>query len=150
MIKTELIELYTRDLKKLRDEIALYEDTENLWKIEHSIKNSGGNLCLHIIGNLKTYIGNGIANIGYVRNREFEFSASNIAREKLYKEIDETIELISNGLKQISEEELQANFPLIKWKEEKSTIFTLLHLHAHLNYHLGQINYHRRLLDKNH
>lgn len=147
-MKKDLIELYRRDLERLRKEIELYNEEDALWQITHSIKNSGGNLCLHIIGNLKTFIGNGLANSGYIRNRGYEFSAVNVPREVIYKEIAETIEVVSEGLSKISEERFAENFPMIIWEEEKSTTFTLIHLHAHLNYHLGQINYHRRILDK--
>jgi len=61
MIVESLKELFRRDLQKLKQEIELYEKDSNLWKVESSIKNSGGNLCLHLIGNLNTFIGNGLA-----------------------------------------------------------------------------------------
>lgn len=50
-----LKELFERDLNKLKSEIEFYGNESTMWKIENSIKNSGENLCLHIIGNLKTY-----------------------------------------------------------------------------------------------
>jgi len=146
-MKAALQELYRRDLNRLKEEIRLYQDEVNLWKIENSIKNSGGNLCLHLIGNLKTYIGNGLVQIGYVRQRDFEFSGKNVARTELYQQIDETIEVVGRGVNKITEEQLQGNFPMKIWKEETGMTFTLIHLHSHLNYHLGQINYHRRMLD---
>ena len=49
--------LFTRDLNKLRTEIELYKNEANIWKTERSIANSAGNLCLHLVGNLNTYIG---------------------------------------------------------------------------------------------
>lgn len=148
MIIEALKELFRRDLIKLKEEIQLYQQDEALWKTEHSINNSGGNLCLHIIGNLKTYIGNGLAQTNYIRQRELEFSAKFIDRSELYKQIDETIEIVNQGLNQVKEEQLNNNFPILIWEKEKETAFTIIHLHAHLTYHLGQINYHRRILDK--
>ena len=91
-----LKELYERDLKRLKQEIELYRDDTTLWKIENSIKNSGGNLCLHLIGNLKTYIGNGLAQIGYIRQRDLEFSDQNVDRCKLYDLINLIYEYTSS------------------------------------------------------
>jgi hypothetical protein len=140
-------ELFKRDLAKLKSEIRLYNSDKALWEIEKSIKNSGGNLCLHLVGNLNTYIGNGILNIGYIRDREFEFAGKSVPRAELYKQIDETIAIVDNALNTLSPEQLQDNFPMLIWEQETGMAFTIIHLHGHLNYHLGQINYHRRLLD---
>lgn len=149
MVKEVLKELYTRDLKKLRLEIEQYSDEETLWKTENSIKNSGGNLCLHIIGNLMTYIGNGLADIAYIRQRDLEFSATFIDRKIMYQQIEDAITVINEGLDTLTNEQfLNDNFPMKIWPEETSMAFTIIHLHSHLTYHLGQINYHRRLLDK--
>lgn len=148
MIKEALLDLFNRDLRRLKQEIELYEDDTILWKVENSINNSGGNLCLHLIGNLKTFIGNGLLQIGYTRQRELEFTAKFVDRAIIYKEIDETIEIVSRGIHQIKEHELSGNYPLMIWKKETGMVFTLFHLHSHLTYHLGQINYHRRILDK--
>ncbi|MBT28017.1 MAG: DinB superfamily protein [Thalassobius sp.] len=148
MMIESLKELFNRDLKKLKHELSLYQDDSTIWKIENSISNSGGNLCLHLIGNLKTYIGNGLAKTTYIRQRELEFSAKFVDREEIYKQIDETIEVVSDGLSQLTEEDLKGNFPIIIWEKETGMGFTLMHLHSHLNYHLGQINYHRRILEK--
>jgi len=148
MVVEALKELYTRDLNKLKQEIKLYKNDSTLWKVENSIKNSGGNLCLHLIGNLRTYIGNGLAQIGYVRDREFEFSGKFVDRNKLYEEIDETIQIVNQGLSKITDEQLSENFPMLIWEEETGMAFTIIHIHGHLNYHLGQINYHRRIFEK--
>ncbi|MEE9364759.1 MAG: DUF1572 family protein [Cellulophaga sp.] len=148
LAKEVLKELFHRDLEKLKQEIKLYKDETTLWKTENSIKNSGGNLCLHIIGNLKTYIGNGLSQIGYQRHRELEFSAKNIDRIKIYKEIDETIHIVNYGIDKLNEEQFNGDFPMVIWEKETGMVFTLIHLHSHLNYHLGQINYLRRILEE--
>ncbi|MEM6805405.1 MAG: DUF1572 family protein [Bacteroidota bacterium] len=141
-----LQELYQRDLNKLKTEIESYQDESKLWVIEKSIKNSAGNLCLHIVGNLMTYIGNGLGQIGYIRNREFEFAGKDVNRAELYIQIEQCIEVVIEGLSKVSTDELDQNYPIKIWQEEKGMAFTLIHLYAHLTHHLGQINYHRRLL----
>ncbi len=144
-----LKDLFIRDLRRLKVEIESYQDDANLWKIENSIKNSGGNLCLHLIGNLKTYIGNGLAAGNYIRQRDFEFAGKNVERSRLYQEIDETIEAVDRGFSKLNPDALPEYFPMQIWEKETGMEFTLLHLYGHLNYHLGQINYHRRILDGN-
>ncbi len=148
MIKEAFLEFFDRDLERLEKEIEAYTTETNLWKIEQSIKNSGGNLCLHLVGNIKTYIGNGLGNIGYIRQRDLEFSAKNVAREQLIREVKETKAIVHAAISNLTEEDLKSNYPIVIWGETTNTPYTLLRIHAHLNYHLGQINYHRRILDK--
>ena len=142
-----LSELLIRDLNRLKKEIDAYTNETILWEVEGTIKNSGGNLCLHLIGNLKTYLGNGFADLNYIRQREFEFNGKNVDREKIYQEIEETIEMIKLGLAKLDPARLTEKFPIMIWGKETEMEFTLIHLYGHLNYHLGQINYHRRILD---
>lgn len=147
MQATTLIKLFTRDLNRLKDEILSYSNEENLWIIDKKIMNSAGNLCLHLIGNLNTYIGSELGQTGYIRNRELEFSLKNIARNELIEKIEATIEMIESILKTVSAETFETEYPLLVFDEKTSTEYFLTHLSTHLAYHLGQINYHRRLLD---
>ena len=139
--------LFNRDLIKLKTEIESYQNESNIWKIQKGIANSAGNLCLHLIGNLNTYIGAEFGKTGYIRNRALEFSLKDIPRAELIQKIEETIVVVNNALNIISEEELKMEFPLLVFEKKTSTEFMLIHLTTHLAYHLGQINYHRRLLD---
>ena len=147
MLKDTLKELFTRDLNRLKKEIEAYQSEAKMWEIAGAINNSGGNLCLHLIGNLKAYIGVGLGKIDYQRQRELEFSAKNIPRDQLLSQIDETIDAVIQGLDQVDDSRLNDAFPIKIWQHETEMTFTLIHLHCHLNMHLGQINYHRRLLD---
>jgi len=147
MIIETLQKIFKRDLEKLKQEIASYRDENNLWVVDKSIANSSGNLCLHLVGNLNTYIGEVIGKTGYVRNRELEFSLKNIPQLQLVKMIDDTIVVVKNGLNKLNENDLEREYPLLVFKEKTSTGYFLIHLAVHLGYHLGQVNYHRRLLD---
>jgi uncharacterized damage-inducible protein DinB len=146
MIETLKI-LFYRDLTRLKTEIELYQNENYIWKTPKEITNSAGNLCLHLVGNLNTYIGSAIGNTNYIRNRELEFSSKDIPKSELIKKIEETIVVVTNSLDMLSEKELKKDFPLLVFAEKTSTEFMLIHLTTHLNYHLGQINYHRRLLN---
>lgn len=123
----------------------MYTDENVLWAVRGQVSNSAGNLCLHLIGNLNHFIGATLGNTDYVRHRENEFTFKNVARENLLADIDKTIEVVKNTFGKIKEEDFAKEFPLLKHDKRVSTEEMLLHLLAHLNYHLGQINYHRRL-----
>ena len=146
MLKESLLEIFERDLNKLKDEIGLYKDENSLWIVIKDISNSAGNLCLHLIGNLNHFIGATLGNSGYERNRESEFSLKNVPRKKLISDIEKTIEVVIKTIQKLSVEDFEKDFPLEKHGKIVKTDFMLLHLLTHLNYHLGQINYHRRLI----
>lgn len=139
--------LYTRDLNKLKAEIEAYQNEEILWKTDKEISNSAGNLCLHLVGNLNTYIGAQLGNSGYLRQRDLEFSLKNIPRPELLEKIEKTIDMIHFSLGKITEGDLKKDYPGEPLGYTMTTEYFLIHLFGHLNYHLGQVNYHRRLLD---
>ena len=150
MFNKVLISIYQRDLNKLKNELSAYIHESHIWEVRDGISNSAGNLGLHLVGNLKHFIGATLGNSGYVRERDKEFSLKNIPLQELLASIDETIAVIEQTLGRLSEEDLNKPFPIkVPVQHDDDSIrFMLLHLVAHLNYHLGQINYHRRLIDK--
>jgi uncharacterized damage-inducible protein DinB len=148
MVIDSLKKLFDRDLDRLKNELSSYKKEPSLWEVKKYIKNSAGNLTLHIIGNLNYYIGAILGGNGYVRVREDEFSKKNIPVSNLLQDIDKVKTTIYNTLEGVSEAELLENFPVNVFGYEMSKLFFLMHLHSHLTYHLGQINYHRRLIEK--
>ncbi|MBL7805407.1 MAG: DinB family protein [Saprospiraceae bacterium] len=143
-----LTELFVRDLEKLKSEIQQYRDENALWVTGGEIANSAGNLCLHLVGNLNHFIGATLGYTGYVRQRELEFSQKNVPRQELLDAVEQTIDTVRESLGKLTEADLHERFPLEKHGQVVTTGYMLLHLQTHLNYHLGQINYHRRLLDE--
>ena len=142
-----LEKLFQRDLEKLKTEITSYEDEKKMWEVAGDVRNSAGNLCLHICGNLQHFIGTLLGNTRYVRKRELEFSRKNVPVSVMAGEIDKTLQIVQKTLNELKEEKLEETFPINVFGYEMTTGFFLIHLSTHLNYHLGQINYHRRLLD---
>lgn len=141
-----LAELYERDLLKLRDEIKNFKDDYNIWRKTDGISNSAGTLVVHLTGSLNFCIGTKIGNTGYVRNREFEFSGTEVPRSELIAGLDNVIEVIKSSLQGISQQKLDEIYPL-EILGQKSTGYYLIYFHGHLNYHLGQVNYLRRMLE---
>ena len=147
MLINTLIQLFERDLNRLMTEIGLYKEEETIWKIEKGISNSTGNLTLHLIGNLNTYIGKELGGTGYVRNRELEFSTKFVKRDLLIEQLNATLEMIKATLSGLSNKDLMQEYPILVFTEKTTTEYLLVHLTTHLTYHLGQINYHRRLIE---
>jgi uncharacterized damage-inducible protein DinB len=139
--------LFDRDLNKLIVEIESYQNESQIWAIDKNISNSAGNLCLHLIGNINLYIGVEIGKTDYIRDRPLEFSLKNVPRPELIRQIEATKLVVNNALDTLNASDLEAIYPLIVFEKEMTTGYFLIHLSTHLAYHLGQINYHRRLLD---
>jgi uncharacterized damage-inducible protein DinB len=139
--------LFERDLNKLEEELLAYKNEKNIWVVNNGIKNSAGNLCLHLLGNLQHYIGFRLGKIEYQRDRPVEFSSNNIPVENIIKLIDHTQLVLKTSFSNLDSSTLANEYPEMVFQESMSVEYFLLHLLAHLNYHLGQINYHRRLIE---
>jgi uncharacterized damage-inducible protein DinB len=146
MIET-LTKFFLQDLEKLKTEISSFKDEKNLWIIAGDIKNSAGNLCLHLCGNLQHFIGAVLGKSGYVRNRDAEFNKKNVPLKELINEIEVTTKVVEKTLNELDESILLKTYPVNLFGYETTTEYFLTFLTTHFNYHLGQINYHRRLLD---
>ncbi len=147
MITQSISDMLVRDLTKLKEEINLYKNENDLWKLAGSINNTPGNLCIHLCGSLNHFIGSQIGKTGYVRERDKDFSDKNISRVVLNKTIDELIETIKTSLKFFTDEQMKNEYPLEFAGAKRTYGFILLQMLSHINYHLGQINYHRRILN---
>jgi len=147
MLTQTLIQLFNRDLDKLIEEINLYNDESNLWLTTEAASNCSGNLCLHIAGNLNAFVGAELGKTGYIRQRDKEFSLKDIPRATMIAQIEEVKAIVENTLSKLTATDLQQEYPLQVFKRPMTTEYFLVHLATHLSYHLGQINYHRRLLD---
>ncbi|HJW16889.1 MAG TPA: DUF1572 family protein [Flavisolibacter sp.] len=139
--------LFNRDLNRLISEIEQYNTDAGIWKREGRIANSAGNLCLHLVGNLNTYIGKELGGTSYIRNRELEFTAKDIPRQELIQMVRRTIDVINQALDNLNENCLPMEYPILVFDKATSIEYLLVHLTTHLTYHLGQINYHRRLIE---
>ena len=137
---------FERDLDKLKEEINLFKNEDDIWKIKQGITNPAGNLVTHLLGNLNHFIGKTLGHTDYVRKRDEEFSVKNIPREKLISDINSLKETIKNTLSHLSEEDLEKEFPVKIQEQTFTTQNMLIYLLAHFNYHLGQVNYLRRML----
>ncbi len=148
MVLKEFIRLFERDTERLKLEIGAYSTEENLWKVDHNITNSAGNLCLHLVGNMSHFVGKEIGGFDYKRDREFEFAGKNVPKSELIELIEKLQDVVTASLEGLEEIMLERDYPLEVFGAKMTHSYFLIHLYGHFSYHLGQINYHRRLLDK--
>lgn len=142
-----LAAFYKRDLEKLIEEIRLFKTEEDLWKKTGSVPNTAGNLVLHLVGNLNHYIGATMAKTGYERHREQEFISTGVPKVDLIKQVENVIPMVTETIEALTPSHMSEEFPIPINNTLTSTQNMLLHLLLHLNYHLGQINYLRRVLE---
>lgn len=145
-MKEWITNVITRELKALRREIETYPSEDELWDIRPGITNPGGNLALHLAGNIQYFIGNVLGENGYVRNREAEFADKDVPRAELLREIDNAIAAVETGMSRITEADLAKPYPEAVGGIRSTTGAFLAHFATHLAYHLGQVDYHRRIL----
>src|SRR5690349_4324922 len=137
---TYISKIIERDLNKLEDEIKSYLSEDLIWKIDGQIKNTAGNLCLHLCGNLQHYFGAVLGKTGYKRNRDNEFSAKGVSRAELLSEIENARKAVRLTLEKVDTSILQQEYPEKVFDYSMATSYFMIHLSAHLGYHLGQIN----------
>jgi uncharacterized damage-inducible protein DinB len=137
--------LLDRDLDAMQQEIAAYPSDEALWTTPAGIANAGGTLALHLAGNLRHFIGALLGGSGYVRDRAYEFSARGLTRAAVNAELADAQRQVTEALTALDPARLDAPFPQAVMETTLPTQAFLLHLCTHLTYHLGQVDYHRRL-----
>ena len=147
MVNALLADFYARDINKLIEEVKLFKDEGNLWKTYGSIRNPSGNLVLHLVGGSNFLIGTQLGSTGYVRNRDLEFTITGVSRDELIKKLEALIPMVTGVLQNLTEQQMDDEYPLVFDGDKRSKSYVLIQLLAHLNYHLGQVNYLRRALE---
>jgi len=145
MLSNELAALFSRDLRRLTQEIEAFPDTQSLWKTVPGVTNAAGTLALHLEGNLREYIGRQLGQIAYTRDRPLEFNARRVEQQELVARLAAVAAFIPGVVEQLSDDTLNAPFPEQVLGVSLSSRQFLVHINGHLNYHLGQIDYLRRV-----
>lgn len=138
--------VFVRDASSLRDELLAYPRESQIWAMPPGVKNPAGTLVLHLTGNLQHFVGAQFGGTGYVRNRDAEFSRRDVSRADLLADVDAALEAVARGFAVLTDDMLEKPFPVQLAGATLPTGLALLHMATHLSYHLGQIDYHRRLV----
>ena len=142
----DLHAVMVRDLRALAREVSAYPSDAHLWQVMPGITNAGGNLALHLAGNLRHFLGAVLGASGWVRDREREFNARDVARAAVVAEIEIAIGEVDRVMPTLTDATLAAPFPVEVLGRRLPTGRFLTHLCSHFAYHLGQIDYHRRIV----
>jgi uncharacterized damage-inducible protein DinB len=146
MFVEDLRRMILRDVSSLRDELMAYESDAQVWKILPGTRNSAGTLVLHLVGNVQHFFGAVLGRTGYVRDRDAEFSRRDVPRAELAAEVDRAVAAAHEGLAALREEDVERPYPGELAGHTWPSGLLLFHMATHLTYHLGQIDYHRRVV----
>ena len=145
MVPTLML-LLTRELRAVKRQLEAFPDDESVWRSVPGLPNTAGTLALHVAGNLQHFLGAILGGDGYRRDRDAEFSRRGVPRSELLRGIDAAIASVERTLTGLSDEKLSATYPEPIAQRRVATRDFLLHLATHLSYHLGQMDYHRRVI----
>lgn len=142
-MQPSLAQVFEKDINKLIAELELNENEDLLWQKLEGTSNPAGNLFMHLIGNLRHFVSLRLGNIPYERNRPFEFSGK-MSKHEIHALILQTKNEVIDTISKLTHEQLAQNYAEEVFGKPMQTDYFLFHLLGHLNYHLGQINFHRR------
>ena len=146
MRPADLSRLLARELATVRDELLAYPDERAIWTLPPGLPNSAGNLALHLAGNLRWFVGAQLGATGYVRDRDAEFARRNVPRAELIAQVEAAADEVTRTLASLDPATFDAPYPLEVGGLRLQTGRFLMHLEAHFAYHLGQLDYHRRVV----
>jgi len=135
-----------RELEGFVREVEACPDDESLWQLAPGVTNSVGTLALHVSGNLQDFIGRVLGGSSYVRNREYEFSHRGSSRADVVAELRRATEAVTGALTGMDPARLDEDYPMTPGGNTVSTAAFLVHLGAHIAFHLGQAGYLRRIV----
>ncbi len=146
MLAAAVAAILDRDLQALAREVAAYPDERALWETPPGITNSAGTLALHLAGNVRHYLGAQLGGTGYVRDRPAEFASRNVPRRTILAQIDEARAAVRAAAARTGADREEQDFPDVVGGVRVATGEYLIHLVSHFTFHLGQVDYHRRVV----
>lgn len=115
---------------------------EQFWIKPHSYGNSFGNLVLHITGNLNYYVGAQIAQIGYIRQRDLEFTQIYVGqKEEVLRKLDAAVEIVVTSLKNQIDGDWKQPVNAVGADDVKDRFGIYLRCAVHFHHHIGQMIY---------
>ena len=138
--------LLLRELRAIRRSVEAYPDDASLWAQPAGLPNAGGTIALHVAGNLQHYVGTLLGGTGYVRDRDAEFARRDVPRAEILAGLDAAAAAVDAALAERPDAPLPERYPEAVRGRTVTTADMLVHLAVHLAYHLGQLDYHRRVV----
>lgn len=138
--------IMVRELRGMKNELLAYEDEGDIRRSVPGLPNTAGTIALHVAGNLQHFVGAQLGKSGYVRDRDAEFGRREVSVAEIVDELDKTIAALDATFARLEEKAMDRPFPQEIAGVRPTVGEFLVHLVAHLAYHLGQIDYHRRCI----
>jgi uncharacterized damage-inducible protein DinB len=156
MSMSKLSEMIAEDLAAyyamVREQTHKWVDpltTEQIWKNPYGYGNSVGHLLLHMTGNLNYYIGARVAETGYVRDRDREFTeAQRKSKHEVLAAFDKTIDMVVATIRKQGPEDWLTAYSAEREPEARERFNIFLRCAGHAYHHVGQIIYLARELAK--
>jgi hypothetical protein len=140
-IQASLSTYYRSRAEKFHALLAPLSD-DQIWSRPYPYGNSIGHLLLHLTGNLSYYIGAQIANTGYQRNRELEFTDKvRKPKQDLIRAFDSAINTVQETIAKQSAPDWMAPYTATGMEMAEDRFTAFLRCVAHIDHHLGQIMY---------
>jgi uncharacterized damage-inducible protein DinB len=116
--------------------------TEELWLRPFPYGNSVGHLLLHLIGNLRYYIGGQIGGSGYARDRPTEFTdASQRPKGEVLRDFDHAVDMVLATLSAQGEADWGAAYRAVGAEDVPDRLGMFVRCAAHADHHAGQMVY---------
>jgi uncharacterized damage-inducible protein DinB len=153
---TDLPEVIAKDLADyytmVREQTHRWVDPltdEQLWLRPFAHGNSVGHLLLHMTGNLNYYIGARVAENGYVRDRDREFTEpDHKPKAEVLAAFDRAIAMVTATIEEQSAEDWQKPYSAVREPEAAERFAIFLRCAGHAYHHVGQLIYLSRELRK--
>src|SRR5215213_7221043 len=126
------LEVLSDEVKKLAEPLT----EEQFWKKPIDPGNSFGHLVLHLTGNLSHFAGARLGGTGYVRDREREFTETQVpTKAEALARLDEAVATFQRVVRELPPERLAQPHPDAQMGTVASSLVRLV---AHFALHRGQ------------
>lgn len=130
------------ELAEKANELAGPLSDEQFWAKPFGFGNSFGHLVLHLTGNLNYYIGAEIAETGYVRDRDREFTeAARPTKKEVMRRFDDAVAMVARTARAQSEVDWTKAYTAMREEDADNRFNIFLRCATHLHLHVGQMVY---------
>jgi uncharacterized damage-inducible protein DinB len=113
---------------------------KQFWHNPFAYGNSVGHLVLHMTGNLSYYLGARVAETGYIRNRDREFTETEkLDKAKVLQAFDQTIAMVVATIRKQKPEDWMAGYSGEREPEAADRFMIFLRCAGHAYHHVGQL-----------
>ena len=113
---------------------------EQFWRNPYTYGNSVGHLVQHLTGNLNYYIGARVAQTGYIRDRDREFTESrNLEKGTVLEGFDDAIAMVTSTIRNQESADWLKSYTAEREPGAAERFMIFLRCAGHAYHHVGQI-----------